>query len=185
MRQVVGLLTIVFLGITVIAYAAVTVPNTFSSGTTISSTEVNNNFTALGNAMPAGKTAEATSLALGGTYSNIITLPITAPTAGYVFLTANGMLQLSGKTTAGYSSIYVGITNVSGGSPASNNYTRFYLDSSQAGSYEIPYGVHAIFPVTAGLNTFYLVGIENGTSGSGAAYFNRLTVLFVPGTALP
>lgn len=55
MRQVVGLLTVVFLGIAVIAYAAVTVPNTFSNGQTISSGQVNQNFTTLGNAMPAVK----------------------------------------------------------------------------------------------------------------------------------
>lgn len=47
MRQVVGLLTVVFLGITVIAYAAVTIPNNFNNGDTISSGQVNDNFKAI------------------------------------------------------------------------------------------------------------------------------------------
>ncbi len=46
MRQVIGLLTIVFLGIVAIGYA-VTIPHTFTSGTTISSSQVNANFTAV------------------------------------------------------------------------------------------------------------------------------------------
>lgn len=72
MRQVVGLLTIVFLGITVIAYAAVTVPNTFSSGTTISSSQVNANFTTLGNAISG--TAENLRIIRGsiGTSGSIV-----------------------------------------------------------------------------------------------------------------
>ena len=39
MRQIVGLLIIVFLGITVIAYAAVNIPNTFAPNTTISASQ--------------------------------------------------------------------------------------------------------------------------------------------------
>jgi hypothetical protein len=80
MRQVVGLLTFVFLGITVIAYAAVTIPNTFSSGTTISSSQVNANFTALGNAMPAVKTATTAYIIPSSTTPvNILSLPVTPP----------------------------------------------------------------------------------------------------------
>ncbi len=53
MRQVVGLLTIVFLGIAVISYA-VTIPNNFSNGQTISSGAVNQNFQALADAINTG-----------------------------------------------------------------------------------------------------------------------------------
>lgn len=52
MGQVVGLLSIVFLGAAVIAYAStVTIPNTFTSGTTISSSEMNDNFSAVKSAV--------------------------------------------------------------------------------------------------------------------------------------
>ena len=56
MRQVIGLLTIVFLGIAVIAYAA-SIPSTFSSGQTISSSAVNQNFQALADAINTGDAA--------------------------------------------------------------------------------------------------------------------------------
>jgi hypothetical protein len=48
--QVLGALAVLFLGIVAIAYA-VTIPNTFTTGTTISSSQVNANFTALKNAV--------------------------------------------------------------------------------------------------------------------------------------
>lgn len=67
MRQVVGLLTIVFLGIVVIAYAApITMPNIFSSGTTISSGQVNANFTELTNAVNALRTGYVSAAAVNG-----------------------------------------------------------------------------------------------------------------------
>lgn len=53
MRQVVGLLTIVFLGIAVITYAAVNIPYTFSSGQTAKAGEVNANFNAVKTAIDA------------------------------------------------------------------------------------------------------------------------------------
>lgn len=52
MRQVAGLLTIVFLGVSVITYA-VTIPNSFSGGNPILAGEMNANFTALKTAVDA------------------------------------------------------------------------------------------------------------------------------------
>ena len=65
MRQVVGLLTIVFLGIAVIAYAA-SIPSTFSSGQTISSSAVNQNFQALADAINTGDVACPSSMVRSG-----------------------------------------------------------------------------------------------------------------------
>lgn len=50
--QVVGLLTVVFFGITVIGYA-VTIPNRFTGGNTISATQMNANFDAVKTAIDA------------------------------------------------------------------------------------------------------------------------------------
>ncbi len=46
-----GLLSVIFVWVAVSAHAQVTIPNTFTSGTTISSSQVNANFTALKNAV--------------------------------------------------------------------------------------------------------------------------------------
>ncbi len=69
LRQVVLLLTIVFIGVAVISYATVTIPNTFSSGTTISSSQMNDNFTAVKNAIEPLQVSNFTkfsSLNVGG-----------------------------------------------------------------------------------------------------------------------
>jgi hypothetical protein len=50
-KWIVGLFSIIFLCVAVSAHAQVTIPYTFTSGTTISSSEVNSNFTALKNAV--------------------------------------------------------------------------------------------------------------------------------------
>ena len=89
MRQVVGLLTVVFLGIAVIAYAAVTVPNIFHREQPISSGQVNANFTALGNAMPAVKNKrfyrKLHSFYLKQLLQmSLIALAVTPPVDGYI-----------------------------------------------------------------------------------------------------
>lgn len=53
MKQVVGLLTIVFIGIAVLAYAAVNIPNNFTPNTTAKASEVNANFNAVKTAIDA------------------------------------------------------------------------------------------------------------------------------------
>ena len=58
MRQVVGLLTVVFLGITAFAYA-VNITYTFSSGSPIRASEMNQNFTAVKNAIDALEAKDA------------------------------------------------------------------------------------------------------------------------------
>ena len=121
------------------------------------------------------------SAALTSSYANIMSVTINAPSTGFVFVTATGMIQVSGKTNNGaneYSSVYVGMSDVSNTSPDSR--TRFYISGiGPSGSYEIPYSVQNAYPVNAGSNTFYLVGIENGGSGSGAIYFSQMTAIFI------
>ena len=63
--QVIGLLTVVFLGITAIAYSA-SIPNSFSNGQTISSGAVNQNFQALADAINTGDVACPSSMLRSG-----------------------------------------------------------------------------------------------------------------------
>lgn len=101
MKQVAGLLAIVFTGIAVLVYGAVTIPNTFTSGTTAKSSEVNANFQALANAMPAAKTAylpQATitkdrSTGTGG--QQLLPLSVTLPAPGNVILSASGSICIT------------------------------------------------------------------------------------------
>lgn len=65
MRQVIGLLTIVFLGIAAITYA-VSIPNSFSNGQTISSGAVNQNFQTLADAINTGDVTCPVSMVRSG-----------------------------------------------------------------------------------------------------------------------
>ena len=190
MRQVVGLLTGVFLGITVIAYAAVTVPNTFSSGTTISSSQVNANFTALGNAMPAAKTITGPFTWVTTTSPvDALSLTVTPPGNGFVIVSGSGTLGLN-VTTAGYSRIDVYLTTTSGGTSATAR--QFLLTNNTTYFNWAPFNVQDIFPVTGGTPiTFYLTAAKDAVTSNYAAYVGsssndtKLTAIFVPGTALP
>lgn len=191
MRQVVGLLTFVFLGITVIAYAAVTVPNTFSSGTTISSSQVNANFTALGNAMPAVKSIATfydTALPNSGTVVNIATLSVTPPVAGYIILTGSTHVGVD-KATADRNEANVYLTTIS--ATTSSNFTTLINCCDTSGYKWVPLSITAVYPVTGGvLQNFYLTAKRDTTTNNvyvGHSLFGgvRLIAQFVPGTALP
>jgi hypothetical protein len=67
LRQVVLILTIVFIGIAVLSYATVTIPNTFTSGTTISSSQVNANFAAVKEAIDPLQVSNYTGFACQST----------------------------------------------------------------------------------------------------------------------
>ena len=192
MRQVVGLLTGVFLGITVIAYAAVTVPNTFTSGTTISSSQVNANFTALGNAMPAVKAVESTNYTTVTSTSgqNILSLTVTPPVNGYIILTGSGDVGIA-QSVATNNYAYISLTTTSGAFSAANSTSMVLGTSSPIGLQWVPLSITAVFPVTGGVaTTFYLTAMRDAT-GSNTIYVGnyttdtQLTALFVPGTALP
>ena len=90
MRQVVGLLMVVFLGVTVLAYAAVTIPNNFTPNTTAKASEVNANFQALVNGMAGAKTAGPSStINFTSRYpagSQLLTLSTTIPYLGKVIV---------------------------------------------------------------------------------------------------
>jgi hypothetical protein len=111
--------------------------------------------------------------------TNVGTLVVNAPSAGNVLVIASGMIQISGHAATQFSSIYVGVSPTSGTLVASS-LTRFFLGvDTPSGSYEIPYAVHGLFPVSAGANTFYLVAREDGQSGGGALYQSRMTGVFI------
>ena len=83
MRQVVGLLTIVFLGIAVIAYA-VTIPNIFNNGDPISSSQMNLNFTAVKNAIDVLEAPKSVTYAAVGFSPSDETISYTKQLNGYV-----------------------------------------------------------------------------------------------------
>jgi hypothetical protein len=87
LRQVVIMLTIALLGIAVISYAAVNIPYTFTTGTTISSSQVNANFAALASAIN-GSTyglVNTDGTIFGGSGNFTVTPPGTSGHYGVIF----------------------------------------------------------------------------------------------------
>ena len=128
----------------------------------------------------AVKSINSGTYTLTDSYTDAASISVNVPANGYVLVMASGMIQLTAKSAGFYSSIYVGVSQYTNTAPTASDYTKFYLDQNQVGSYEIPYSVQGLFQVTTGAYTFYLEGRNNGTSGSGTLFYSRLTALFIP-----
>jgi hypothetical protein len=180
--QVVIMLALVLIGIGVISYAAVTIPNTFISGTTISSSQVNANFNALATAMPGVNYLQTqTDVTLTTTTQNIYSVTVTAPRAGYLIALFSGYAYINHST--GVSSIYrYWISNSSTGSYLSAVSFRYWsLHSSlpTAAYYDSP-STQEVFPTSGGTMTLY-VRADTSTSSSNVLMSNgSLNVIFVP-----
>ncbi len=116
---------------------------------------------------------------LTGTNSIVGSVIVNAPSAGSVFVIASGEAQIAGHVELSYSSVRVGVST-DASTFGSAESTRFFVSGPVPnGSFEVPFAVHGLFPVTPGANTFYLLAREDGLSGTGALYLTRLTATFI------
>lgn len=155
MRKVSGLMAVIALAVSCAAAAYadsnVTVPNTFSSGTTAKAAEVNADFDALVKAVPGVKVVDASlsSASLTTTWTNVGQIAIAAPRAGYVIVKSNGYINLSANQ---YAQVAVSDSSTALGTGS------HYLQIGATGTYaQIPYNVEYVFTVSAGSATYYLV----------------------------
>lgn len=114
---------------------------------------------------------------LSGTPSTLATQTITVPTDGYVL--AIGSLQVNlvhsnGTQTYGE----FGISQTNNSFPSHQDMAMIIPSSAPTGTFHLSTTVSGIFTVTAGAQTFYLLGEEN--SGVVSANDKNLSLLFVP-----
>jgi hypothetical protein len=167
---------IAIVGISAISYAFVlcetpiinvTIPNTFTTGTTISSSAVNENFTALANQMPGvdWATISQTNITPSST-TTLASVNINAPCAGYVVVRFDGMAnEDSGKQVI----------------LAASNTTSWGVNDGnvnfQGDSYMHPFSHTRVYSVSKGCdNTFYAVVQSTGTT----SIYGTLTATFYP-----
>lgn len=187
-------LVAVFIGVSAVAHADVTIPNTFAPDTTISSSQVNANFNTLKSQMPAVKQSVAGPwVAIPSVAGQISTISVTPPGDGYVMVTATGMVSIT--HTSGSSGVYcLDLHNtagyVGGCAPAAGSDTaiRSYIPSgfptTGTSDYGTPYSIVKVFAVTSGTAaTFYLNGYATGLDAA-VLFQPALTALFIP-NALP
>jgi hypothetical protein len=169
-----------------LAVAAVTIPNSFTAGTTISATQVNDNFLTLGNAMPAiSQTAASGSVPIpDATVVNVRTITFTAPANGFVVVTGQGNVEID-QTVVGSVGVQLYLTTVSGGTSASD---KVWAGFSNAGGttqffWLAPFSLTRIYPVTGGTSyTYFLTADEPFTDASANGFVQNatLTAMFVP-----
>lgn len=197
MRQVAGLLAVVFTGIAVLSYAAVNIPYTFTAGTTAKASEVNANFQALANAMPAAKAAFLNEKVITSTIGEQITsLQVTLPASGQVIVNATGTACVKGHVQNHWSTSHFKISKTSGdvnvdssfryatggiGIPPTEPSYPTGADDYVCGAF---FSINDVFTESStGPITYYLNG-AHGTSADASTFFKvigvSLTAVYVP-----
>lgn len=117
---------------------------------------------------------------LDNSYQDILSLKLTAPKKGYVVLTGSGIAQVLSATGTPEGWLELSIGPVSNGSNNGNE-TAVELPGIPGGNVYIrqPFSLTSVFPVNAGINRFYLVGIQDPNPNQWSVMFPKLTALFV------
>lgn len=186
---VIAIALAVFLLVEGPAYAQVTIPHFFSPGTTISSSQVNSNFSTLSNAMPAVKQRKGQIWLEVPTNNSVIqSITVTPPAAGFVIVMAVGGIEVKSSSSTGF--VCLDLSNaakdVDGCIPMAGSVTgwRSYLPANFGDGINMSYSIVETFPVSPGIeHTYYLNGYATGLSLSSLLH-PTLTVIFVP-NALP
>ncbi|HNY49332.1 MAG TPA: hypothetical protein PLV50_02990 [Smithella sp.] len=152
----------------------VTVPNAFTSGTTISSSQMNDNFKAVGNQMPGVEWANISKTGIDVSTNDVTlaTVTVAAPTAGYVVVRFDGRaiadtgdrLLLAASDTETY---------------------NFSVDKCvvfEGDGNNHPFSHTRVYEVTQGAHSFY-AGAKNSVNIAGdgkASIYGTLTATFYP-----
>lgn len=143
----------------------------------VSSVEILNEIGAAQNAAPA-----YTALT-PFTFTTITSQTINAPTDGYVIALAQGEVEIIHVQGSGFVYMTLGISQFEDNVPLTQDFGPEIPGTSVSGEYLFPVSPHAIFPVTAGPQTFFLLGYY-GSGGSNednmGVWDAQLTLMFVP-----
>ncbi|OGW36663.1 MAG: hypothetical protein A2X58_01950 [Nitrospirae bacterium GWC2_56_14] len=185
--QIVVLLIIAFSVTGLVAYASVSVPNTFTAGTTISAGQMNQNFSALASVMPAVKSVTISNMLVSmpaatnsGVMTDVVTLSVNAPADGNMYLTATVYASLVGVPCTGGDLTTRG-PNLQILESSNGNFfnTSIRGSSETAGTFTF----HTVYPAVAGPHDYTLSASYSLCSGDGLMLNNvRLTGMFIPNT---
>jgi hypothetical protein len=180
------------LGLAVISYGAVTVPNTFTAGTSAKASEVNANFQALAKAMPAVKTTGATYLnnidITSTTPSSIANISVNAPSSGSIILFVSGMVGIKTKGLASHLKINMKLSDISGDISFGDGYSVYEIPPENTiPAITVPYlksslNIVRVFTITSpGSYTYHLnAALEVASADLAGVIEPVLTALYVP-----
>ena len=197
LSQIVMILAATLLGIAAIGYASsVTLRPPFTSGTTISSSEMNANFTAIKAAVDDNHSRitalehNKTKIAFSqdNTCCSTVTatakahqsVSIDAPSSGNVVVSFTGICTLS-HITGQHTSISYAISQTSGQTASPSRGAIQVPSPSPTGPYLFSLSAQQVFPVSAGTATFYF-NVDNTSTGAGGVTigWGNLHALFIP-----
>jgi len=196
LRQIVVMLATTLLGIAAIGYASsVTIPNTFISGTTISASQMNANFTAVKTAVDDNNSRitvlEQKKTTIKYSQDNTCCSAVTAAVAhqsvsinatssGNVVVSFTGYCGLN-HITGQYTRIGYAISQTSGDVNSPSRGSIQVPSASPSDNYTFSLSTQQVFPVSTGTATFYL-NVQNTSTGAGAVQigWGNLHAMFIP-----
>jgi len=159
----------------------VTAPYTFTTGTTISASQMNTNFQTLAQAMPALGTnnQENGTIAVSTTWQNVASITFTPPSNGSVLLmaTANVSIGYQNSGAGGQTSVVLCLTPTSGGNNSAGSQCGSEISFSSppyGGDYDPRITVPAVAIATVSVTkntpvTYYLTTAFPDTTNTGVA----------------
>ena len=206
MSRVVSLLVLGFVGVVGLSYAAVNILYIFISGTTAKASEVNADFRTLAKAIPGAKTTYLTSPYIISDYpdaSSAMSLTVTIPAPGKVFIFAPVNLCIVNHTLGGQNSAFLQVSKTANTIDPGLNFTGPTLNHvvpSSAPTFSnfnflnysgdqscVPFTASFAFDeLSTGTITYYLNAMVQTSAGPHASALmnGSLTALYVP-SALP
>ncbi|HUV36501.1 MAG TPA: hypothetical protein VMX58_06145 [Patescibacteria group bacterium] len=133
----------------------------------------------------ASLTYSGVSIQLTGGTDVLMSRSITAPAAGYV-LVIGTLCGWTSHSTGLQSYAQFGVSDNASVFPDNQNVILSIPSGANSGIYYFPVTVHGLFPVSAGSNSFYILGYEG--NGDMRAVEMQLTLLYIPtayGTVSP
>jgi len=119
----------------------------------------------------------STYFTVNTSYGPMSSRTITVPTDGYILASSSMEIEMTHEGTSCF--VTAGLSTDSGSLP-DNQDLSFYLPSTAApGLYLMPSSPTAVFPVSAGSHTIYIVARRVGTSDA-VIWDGQLNLLFVP-----
>jgi len=114
---------------------------------------------------------------LTGAVDTILSRTITCPASGYCVVIGTCQGQVSHSTgTTSYANF--GVSDTASSLPVNQDVLLEYASGAASGTYTAPVTVHGTFSVSAGVNTFYLLG--NKLGGTWTTFDSQLTVMYFP-----
>jgi len=110
-------------------------------------------------------------------YQDMLSVQLTAPSSGYVVLTASGYVVLHVTGSGAWAAI--SISTVSGRANTENE-TRIEFGEYLSGGRTIPFSFTSVIPVSSGDTSFYMVGYRDRYSRFIWVHNLKLTAVFVP-----